>query len=385
MARTNNLTDFLTDISTAIKQKTGDNTPIPAANFDNKIASIQTGGTYQEKIFNINQNGNYILNPDTGYDAMSKVNIGVNVSGYELPNGIFIQSNVPVTEVNNYFWIKEEDLGDIKISDYIPKSIAITNNKTFGDLLNLMTQEEIDTFDSYSYHYIFQANDSNGRIIATNVMAEGYVSGNYRGLSYTNAYSVGLDSSSSIWVAENQTANVLPSSGANYGIKWADTDIYLNGSLYREADEIDIPTEDGIYFDDPDTQTRYILYKGSQNISAKLLDTTNANAVANNILLNKTAFVNNQQLIGTMPNNGTLNYTPSDNSQNIPAGYTSGGTIGAVTSSIDSNIRAENIKNGVTILGVEGTLESIVEEVIEIQNAYVNGTTLILEEVEENA
>lgn len=60
---------------------------------------------------------------------------------------------------------------------------------------------------------------------------------------------------------------------------------------------------------------------------------------------------------GTMPNNGELNYTPTTSQQTIPAGYTSGGTIGAVTSSIDSNIQAENIKNGVTILGVEGTYE----------------------------
>ena len=79
MARTDNLTNFLTDISTAIKQKIGDNTPIPAANFDSEIAGIQTGGTYQDKVFNITQNGNYLLNPDNGYDAFTSVNIGTNV------------------------------------------------------------------------------------------------------------------------------------------------------------------------------------------------------------------------------------------------------------------------------------------------------------------
>ena len=42
MARTNNLTNFLTDVSTAIKEKTGDTTPIPASQFDTKIASIET-------------------------------------------------------------------------------------------------------------------------------------------------------------------------------------------------------------------------------------------------------------------------------------------------------------------------------------------------------
>ena len=41
MARINNLTNFLTDVATAIKQKLGDDTAIPAADFDTKIASIQ--------------------------------------------------------------------------------------------------------------------------------------------------------------------------------------------------------------------------------------------------------------------------------------------------------------------------------------------------------
>lgn len=64
-----------------------------------------------------------------------------------------------------------------------------------------------------------------------------------------------------------------------------------------------------------------------------------------------------QQVIGTMPNNGQLNYTPSTSQQTIPAGYTSGGTISAVTSAIDNNIQAENIKKGITILGITGTYE----------------------------
>ena len=43
MARINNLTNFLTDVATAIKTKTGDSTAIPASQFDTKIANITTG------------------------------------------------------------------------------------------------------------------------------------------------------------------------------------------------------------------------------------------------------------------------------------------------------------------------------------------------------
>ena len=94
MARTNNLTDFLTDVSSAIKQKTGDNTPIPASEFDTEILSIETGGNYQSKTLNITQNGNYNLLPDQEFDAISNVNISVSVSP--------VLQNKTITENGSY-------------------------------------------------------------------------------------------------------------------------------------------------------------------------------------------------------------------------------------------------------------------------------------------
>ena len=79
MARTNNLTNFLTDVASAIKQKTGDNTPILASEFDVEILAIPAQGTYQEKELTITQNGNFNLLPDTGYDAISNIRLTVNV------------------------------------------------------------------------------------------------------------------------------------------------------------------------------------------------------------------------------------------------------------------------------------------------------------------
>ena len=94
MARTNNLTNFLTDVSSAIKQKTGDNTPIPASEFDTEILSIETGGNYQSKTLNVTQNGNYNLLPDQEFDAISNVNISVSVSP--------VLQNKTVTENGSY-------------------------------------------------------------------------------------------------------------------------------------------------------------------------------------------------------------------------------------------------------------------------------------------
>ena len=88
------LINFLTDVSSAIKQKTGDNTPIPASEFDTEILSIETVGNYQSKTLNIAQNGNYNLLPDQDYDALSNVNISVEVSP--------ILQNKTITENGSY-------------------------------------------------------------------------------------------------------------------------------------------------------------------------------------------------------------------------------------------------------------------------------------------
>ena len=66
--------------------------------------------------------------------------------------------------------------------------------------------------------------------------------------------------------------------------------------------------------------------------------------------------------ITVTPNNQNRNVTPSTSEQtlNVNSGYSGNGTISvsAVTSSIDANIQAGNIKKDVTILGITGTLES---------------------------
>ena len=52
MARTDTLTNFLTDVASAIKAKKGDNTSIPAANFDTEIANLTSGGGDNSSLIN---------------------------------------------------------------------------------------------------------------------------------------------------------------------------------------------------------------------------------------------------------------------------------------------------------------------------------------------
>lgn len=80
MARTNNLTNFLTDVANAIKNKKGDTTDIPASEFDTEIINLPSQGIYQSKQVNISTNGSYIIQPDNGYDAMEEVYLNIEIS-----------------------------------------------------------------------------------------------------------------------------------------------------------------------------------------------------------------------------------------------------------------------------------------------------------------
>lgn len=86
-------------------------------------------------------------------------------------------------------------------------------------------------------------------------------------------------------------------------------------------------------------------------------NTTDANAVAGEILSGRTAYVNKNKIIGEMTNNGAVAgvINTKSGTYTVPAGYHSGlGSVG-IDSTEQSKIIASNIKSGVTILGVEGT------------------------------
>ena len=101
------------------------------------------------------------------------------------------------------------------------------------------------------------------------------------------------------------------------------------------------------------------------------------------VLFGKTVYTSGADIIlGTMPNNGDVIIEPSVEQQTKEQGYYNSLVVNPVTSSIDSNIKPENIKKGISILGVEGSADAgidtsdanaIAEDILINKTAYVNG------------
>ena len=114
--------------------------------------------------------------------------------------------------------------------------------------------------------------------------------------------------------------------------------------------------------------------------STKDSDTTDANAQAAEILSGKTAYVNKNKITGSMPNRGAVTGTISTKAgeYTIQNGYHDGSGKVSIDSTEQAKIIAENIKNGVTILGVEGNYSGEAISVEANKNATPSTTQQVI-------
>lgn len=102
-------------------------------------------------------------------------------------------------------------------------------------------------------------------------------------------------------------------------------------------------------------------------------DTSDATVAVAEILKDKTAYARGAKIVGTMPNNGPKNYSISDlNDQTISLGFYDGSGKISIDSAEKAKIIPANIKNGVSILGIQGTMTG--QEDLNIQSKTITPT-----------
>ena len=83
---------------------------------------------------------------------------------------------------------------------------------------------------------------------------------------------------------------------------------------------------------------------------SNVVDTSSGTATASEILTDRVAYVDGQEITGTMPNNGAVTIVPTTTNQTVAMGYHNGS--GEVLG--DADLVTGNIKSGVDIFGVSG-------------------------------
>ena len=131
----------------------------------------------------------------------------------------------------------------------------------------------------------------------------------------------------------------------------AHPNVVINGVTYSSVPSVQIPK--------------------SGSGTATFWDTSEADAVAGDILTGKTAYGASGEISGSMANNGAVSgeISTKAGTVSVPSGFTTGGTISIKASAV-SDLTSANLLSGKSVLGVNGGLT--------VPTISQDGTTKIL-------
>ena len=354
------------------------------------VVDVQPEVSLEEKSISINENGQVVVTTTPGFTGMSKVNINVAVpqegykEGYDegyskghqegvtegYADGVATQKSKlqDITIARNGIYDREDGYKHIVVN--VPASaeaegytININENGTFtytpqeGVVWNSVTViANVPTEGGYQEGY-----------------EAGYTAGHEAG--YTEGYTAGHEVGKAEGISEQKA-------------KLGSIEITTNGTYEKEDgyNRVVVNVEHEVNLQEKTTNpatttvevTPDLGFDGLSKVTVNPVDSNiDPNIVPENIKTGVTILGVEGSHKGEKPEE-TFNVQPSTVEQTITpteGSVFSRGTVKAVTSAIDNNIQPANIKEGVTVLGVEGTLKEVKpEEIFDVQPSTVDQT-----------
>ena len=336
------------------------------------VVDVQPEVSLEERSISINENGQVTVTTTPGFTGMSKVNINVAV-----PQAGYKEGYDEGYSKGHQEGVTEGYADGVATQKSKLQDITITENGTYDRedgykhiVVNVPASAEaeghtININENGTFTYTPQAGVVwNSVTVIANVPTEGgyqegynagYTAGHEAG--YTEGYTAGKADGKAEGIAEQKA-------------KLASIDITANGTYEKEDgyNRVVVNVERKVRLQEqtvnPATTTVEVIpavwFDGLSKVTVNPVDSNiDPNIVPENIKTGVTVLGVEGTLKEEKPEE-TFNIQPTTSDQTITpneGSVFSRGTVRAVTADIDNNIVSNNIKEGVTILGVEGTFK----------------------------
>lgn len=373
------------------------------------IAVQNPQAKYQVKSISVNENGHYDVIPDAEFDALTQVTLEVNVPTERKPEEVLTQT---ISENGIHTFSSPADktyssvviTADVHPNTRLEKEIHLNGEYEYiGDYRNasivvdvplkeeVVLSKEITQNGNYSYSpevkgTVFSRADLTVDVHPNEALQRSYTE---NGIYNINGEWKDAEIAISVHPTEQLVQNIIANGEYNYDGEYSGVTLNINVPMKPEDTFTRTLVSNGTYTIEPTAEGH--VFSGGSVIVAVPSDIHNQEKTALFISNTTTEITADEGYSGLSkvaiqvavpdPVLQSKEVNPSLTAQTITAdpGYDALGrvTVSGVTSDIDPNITAGNIKSGTTILGVTGTYDNRKPEETTSRTYTENGTYTI--------